>query len=330
MTLNHDRLAKLLALAGSNHDGEATAALRKAGEMLKAAGLSFTDVAERLKEPAAPTVQTGHQQHGPARTHSFDFGEWMEAREPGWKAQQAAQHAERNRQRAEARRLVLERYGSEEAAIARDPREQALHDGALPWLESPVEQEEPHLAGRWHNRMGGWSLNDFRGDPVEPCRAAIMAALPLPTSLRAAREEVRAWEARNDELCAILENWGEIHLDLPAAYRMGVVRRMYERDMPIATLDDLLVRLEFADGCDDTISTCDAVPSILDAFRKLVVQGEVPAPVHSGQPARAADRRAAVLTLLSSPDTAAWSDRAIARATGVSPTTVGALRRASR
>jgi hypothetical protein len=43
--LNTDRFAKVLALAGSNMDGEALAALRKARVMLAAAGLSFTDVA---------------------------------------------------------------------------------------------------------------------------------------------------------------------------------------------------------------------------------------------------------------------------------------------
>jgi hypothetical protein len=43
--LDISRFTKVLALAGSDKDGEALAALRKAQKMLRAANLSFTDVA---------------------------------------------------------------------------------------------------------------------------------------------------------------------------------------------------------------------------------------------------------------------------------------------
>src|ERR1700684_2955981 len=46
--LDITRFSKVLALAGSNIDGEALAALRKARAMLSAANLSFTDVAQAL------------------------------------------------------------------------------------------------------------------------------------------------------------------------------------------------------------------------------------------------------------------------------------------
>lgn len=59
MTANLDaaKLAKLLALAGSDHDGEALAALRKARRLLDAAGLSFTDAAQRIASPGVHTVR---------------------------------------------------------------------------------------------------------------------------------------------------------------------------------------------------------------------------------------------------------------------------------
>jgi hypothetical protein len=44
--LDKERFAKVLALAGSDVDGEALAALRTAQKMLRAANLSFTDVAQ--------------------------------------------------------------------------------------------------------------------------------------------------------------------------------------------------------------------------------------------------------------------------------------------
>ena len=47
--LGISRFAKILALAGSDKDGEALAALRKAQKMLHAAKLSFTDVAQSFE-----------------------------------------------------------------------------------------------------------------------------------------------------------------------------------------------------------------------------------------------------------------------------------------
>jgi hypothetical protein len=46
--LDITKFTKVLALAGSDMDGEALAALRKAQSMLKAANLSFTDVAQSI------------------------------------------------------------------------------------------------------------------------------------------------------------------------------------------------------------------------------------------------------------------------------------------
>lgn len=53
--LNRDRLAKVLALAASNRDGEALNALRKASGMLNSVGLDLGDLARRMEEepPAA-------------------------------------------------------------------------------------------------------------------------------------------------------------------------------------------------------------------------------------------------------------------------------------
>lgn len=46
--LNKDRLAKLLRMLSSNHDGEVLAAVRALDRALKAAGKSFNDLAETL------------------------------------------------------------------------------------------------------------------------------------------------------------------------------------------------------------------------------------------------------------------------------------------
>ncbi|MBP2301971.1 hypothetical protein [Azospirillum picis] len=55
--MDPDKLAKVLAMAESEHQGEALSALRAARIMLSRAGLSFRDLAERARSPAAPAPE---------------------------------------------------------------------------------------------------------------------------------------------------------------------------------------------------------------------------------------------------------------------------------
>ncbi len=329
--MNHDRLGKLLAMASSDNDGEALAALRKAKDMLADAGLDFKDVADRVRGSATPAVQFGRGKASAGSGHaSFNFDDFMEAKDPGWKTKRAKEQAERERGEAERRAAIVAKYGSIEAAVRRSAWEQALHDAALPWLSKPnaAPEGKPWMAGRWHRDMGGYSAASFSLDATDPkCRAALEAAIPMPPTVRAAREEYRAWCARDAELIAALGRAGDTYLDLPASWRRTRVGSLADADMPLRTLDDLHVRMEIMSD-DDFDYGLDPMVSILDAFERLVIGADTaPGPVHSGHPTSASDRRAAVLSMLSSVDTAGWSDRAIAKACGVSPTTVGALRR---
>ena len=340
-TVDFERLSKVLALAGSDQDGEALAALRKAGGMLKAAGLSFTDIAGRLKAPAAVQFEHFHwpppQQPKPKPKGFTDScgNAWpSKAAYDEFCARQAAQREAERALYAPQRAALLAKYGSELAAIARDPREQALHDAAAPWLEGPHVPDAgyEYLAGRWHDSMGGWKRYDFGKHPVVACRAAIEAALPLPRTIREARDEARFWDERNDEICHALEVWGDEQLDLPASYRREMVRRLYEIELPIRTLDDLHIRLQYAVEADTKDDVCRAAPSNLDGFERLIMSEASVPPRHaesvqSGHPRTASARRRAVLDMLSNPNTANLPDREIARRAGVSPSTVGALRR---
>ncbi|MEI8396501.1 MAG: DUF2786 domain-containing protein [Rhodospirillaceae bacterium] len=341
-TLDFTKLGKVLALAGSDQDGEALAALRKAGGMLKAAGMSFTDVAEKLK---APAVQNGHtfwpppQQPKP-KPKGYTVGGTTWESKAAYDRYCADAKARREAERARyapQRAVVLAKYGSVEAAIARDPREQALHDAAAPWLEGPHVPDAPYeyLAGRWHDRMGKWARHDFSKHPVAECRAAIEAALPMPGTVREARDELHYWDDRDHEICHALECWGDEQLDLPAAYRRSLVIKLYRDELPVVSLDDLHIRLQFAAHADWKDDACVVAPSNLDGFERLVLNaGTAPAypsnldTVQIEQPRTAAGRRQAVLDLLIHPtNTATLSDREIARRVGVAPSTVGALRR---
>lgn len=349
--LNHDKLSKLLALASSDNEAEALAAMRKAKSLLAAAGMDFKDVAEKMKGAPkgtgsgfsaawADATRTWEQPKPKPKGYTKGGFTWeSKAAYEAWYARERALREAECQRHAPERAAVLEKYGSEKAAIARDPREQALHEAAQPWLKGPFSPERgyEHLAGRWHESMGGWTRYDFRKHPVDACRAAIEAAHPMPRTIREARDELRYWDQRDDELCHALECWGDEKLDLPAAYRRELVRSLYETDLPIVTLDDLHLRLQFAVEADNKDDVCRAAASNLEAFERMVLNaapstsdGDKPATATvqtEHPPVRASDRRAKVIAMLSNPDTAAWSDRAIAKAAGVSPTTVGALRR---
>jgi hypothetical protein len=51
--LDRDRLGKLLGMLGSDHDGEVTAAARKANEMVRNAGMTWTEIL--APSPALPS-----------------------------------------------------------------------------------------------------------------------------------------------------------------------------------------------------------------------------------------------------------------------------------
>jgi hypothetical protein len=314
-TLNTDKLGKLLALASSDTDAEALAALRKARALLSGAGLDFKHVAERMTadgnaafDATVARAQKPRDFNNTWKPKPEHAAFWTEVRE----------NLERERrERAAERAKALEKYGSEERAASRNAMEQALHDAARPWLAEPfMEPEEPYLVGRWHLRMGNYDLMSCLDDAPPECRAALEAAIPMPTTVRQARDEYQAWEDRDREIQNVVECWEHSMLDLPAQWRQERVRLLYERDMPITTLDDLHVRLDYAVKADFHPEH-ETFLSILDGFERLIVNGAV----------GAADRRASVLAMLSNADTAGWSDRAIARACGVSPTTVGTIRR---
>jgi chromosome segregation ATPase len=67
---SNDQLDKILALADSNHDGEALVAVRKARQVLSRGGLSFSDLARaassrqiQAKAPAMFSFLSGQREH---------------------------------------------------------------------------------------------------------------------------------------------------------------------------------------------------------------------------------------------------------------------------
>ena len=272
MSLDVVRLGKLLALAGSDNESEATAALRKLKMHLTSEGLSFTDLGQRL------IAQGGQRAGGGAKppsrepaTNSFtdEAGVVWPSREAHDKYQAAAAlRRDNDWRRTEAERnAVIARYGSREAALARSDREQILHD-AVADLLIPLDPDlDP--PGRWHASLDGWDRSLLH--PSQTVLARIERALPLPTTVRQAKDEFDYWTQRSHELEMLMGRPGDPQLDLPAICRARRVQALYERELPIRSIDDLHLRLQFSVSPEWADETGEALPLILEAFEALVI-----------------------------------------------------------
>lgn len=316
--LDIQKFARVLALISSNHPGEAESALRMANSMLARHGMTWADIAERLKGSGSGglgPLEEMFRRERARRSQQYEAdGCTWESREAyeNWRESHRQQREREIAEHAPRRSATLAKYGSERAAIARDQFEQALHNAALPWLEGPNEAPRGRkwLAGRWHATMGGWARYSGENPPPD-CVAALLAARPLPTSIRAARDECRMWDERNEDISDALQSWGEDQLDLPAAWRSQRVQSLYAKELPINSLDDLALRIAGA-AHDDGVDASEASQGIADAFERLVTAPTGPEFARK---------------LLADPETARFTDREIARRARISPTTAGKLRR---
>jgi hypothetical protein len=272
MSLDLIRLGKLLSLAGSDNEREATAAIRKLKQQLSSQGLSFTDLGQRL------IAQAGHRSDGgrrpPARepaANSFadEAGVVWPSREAYEKYQAAAAARRENdwRKTETERSAVIARYGSREAALARSDREQILHDAVADLLVRHDPDTDP--PGRWHASLDGWDRSLLH--PSAAVLARIEHAFPLPNTLRQAKDEFEYWKRRSNELEMLLGRPGDTQLDLPAICRARRVQALYERELPIRSIDDLHLRLQFSANPEWADDTGEALPLILEAFEALII-----------------------------------------------------------
>jgi hypothetical protein len=73
MTIDTDKLAKILGMLGSAHDGEALAAARQADAMLRRAGLTWHDVLASPRTAAASGTRPGTGGASDRRWRGFDW-----------------------------------------------------------------------------------------------------------------------------------------------------------------------------------------------------------------------------------------------------------------
>jgi transcriptional regulator with XRE-family HTH domain len=149
---DHARFAKVLALAGSDADGEALAALRKARDMLRAADLSFTHVAQTF---AAGTVRdTTETQY--LRQHlatAERFNRMLQSRIDALERQLGALRSRRCKGSPSPKSQSLKRSRAEIAAAMR-----AIFDDPLSYFLSDREIARrtglsPQTVGNWRRKL---------------------------------------------------------------------------------------------------------------------------------------------------------------------------------
>jgi Homeodomain-like domain len=353
-----ETFAKVRALHDSTtHAGEKANCAATMEKLARKAGLTV----DQAKSKLDAQKRTASRSHRSGRTQASD--KWRQRQEEARRQAEAAK-AEARRQaeeaKAEAKRWraaeALRKYGSREAVFARCAWEQALYEACEPiavretWYD-PAYPERASLLDGWWNY---YSVKDM----PESVRAAVQAAYPMPQLLRDAWEEARYWTER------MRARWEfDDDFDTPAAIQARLLLvSAYLYEWPAANLKEAVLRCEWfkadREASDFYYTQCEEVyfadivrRDLLEigfAHEKACKSGAVQSghcqpvaekefadlhahedrlesqPVQTGhRPTTRAERRAAAAALIAE----GLSDREVARRLGISPTTVGTIRR---
>jgi DNA-binding CsgD family transcriptional regulator len=312
----------VLALLDSPVAGEREAALARATAILQAEGKSFLDLGALFASVVAAPVATVWQP--PSYADFCARQDEEEVRNPGHTARQAAAAAEERRREAEYRAAVIAKYGSESAALEPDEWERAM-DARLAPLIRDVMRQGASGASYEMTTLDGWHTYDEE-DPPEHVAAAIKAAWPFPETIPAAKVEADYWSERSLERLAMSDDLAHCSLSLASDARRRLVDQALQTGLRGQSLFDVLIRQRMIIEAE-VVPGQNELMAILADLRHLLKLGRPTAPIQNGHLASATARRAEVVRLLSSLDTRSLSDREIARRVGVSPMTVGNIRR---
>lgn len=323
VTAGLETFAKVRALHDrTTSPGEKAAAAARMKTLARKAGLTVEQAVSRLDTPS------------PGLRNPFEgLFNSPEAR---------AARAERDQRYAERRTVALAEYGSEDAVWAETEQQIALEKACR-----PVVVRKPIINGEMDTLMG-WTGGRIRDMPPE-VREAVSHAYPLPATVHEAWAELAAWEKLADDRCAFFPAY---ELGVRVRARTAILEHLLDT-LPAHGMRDLRARLNwmqhvldlgFSRDIREDQACLDALRGDIERMGERVRQQEAPpvqnghhpdlddglksqpvSPVQSGHPRRPtrAERHAAIRALLVEGHT----DREVARRLGISPTTVGAVRR---
>lgn len=307
-------------MTGGATDGERSAARVRAEAMASKAGMTLKQAVSSLD--AKPTASAPNIFAG--------FDDRMEEKEPGHKARQAKQRAERNARDAIRKAEILAQYGSEAAVFARTERELLLADAIAPLVTSwenwkDDDGAEHHYAKAIDGKepkYGTWYLDEI----TPSIREAVENAYPWPSKLDAAVRELKAWDRLSLDRGLVSgcewTHYAEVEC------RCELLTHALKAGQPAATFDDIQARFDWKrydferqwlnpEDKERTDPFLDRLEADFTALRERSCSAPAH-PDHSGH-RTTAEKRAAVLSMLDvHPE---LSNREIARRIGVSPQT---------
>lgn len=325
------KLASILRLLDSPSEGEAVNALSAARRFMARSGVSFGDLTRAAEAHAEQTRKATHAAGSSdsawadvARRAAEEILRREEEERRRRAAEEQRRHEEEEREEAEAaaiyaqkrarqRRSIVRKYGSMARATAPTHHE-ALVDVAA----------APYLLKDQNGKLSGWS-----GEPEPlpaPVAEVIRNALPWPRTLAEAAVELKFWEERDDELgCLFGLEECESALSAACSARNALIEDALAFDMHSSSVHDLAHRLRF--GVKRNWADTRIAEAVLRDLERLASTGGAHPGWHNMAGERASSRRATVLVMLADPNLARLRDREIARRAGVSPSTVGNIRR---
>lgn len=300
-------------------EGERAAAKARARAMAVSAGMTL-----KQAEKAAASVKSAPD---PANFFA-GFDDWMEEREPGYKAKRAQQAAIQEAQRKLDLQRIIRHYGSVDAVFDETTREASLREALMPIAEMKAYGigEGEYVAG-----FAGWTV----GAPTPELWDALRSAYPFPGTLAGVWREYTEWYQLGDDRCVVDRNY-----DNPKYVRARIDALEHLLDtMRDPTTQGIRTRLNWLAHVSHWEVTRNPKEDRALAATLSLDFAELEAEVvnlRAGRKAHAprradmarrtnADKRRDVMSMLDTEP--GLTDREIARRCGVSPQSVGNWRR---
>ena len=166
------------------------------------------------------------------------FDDYMERREPGYRARRAMEAAARRQKDSDDLEALIQRYGSREAVLRPSQVETTLVEAVRLWAVWYAPPYDP----RWIASIDGATTISNWPDISGRVRDAIAEALPRPTTVTLAYNEVQHWRRRGREIDLICGDMGDTSLDLSAYFREMFVRRLFSVELRSSNVSEILLR----------------------------------------------------------------------------------------